>query len=99
MFWINEPNQITATHTDYGDINLDRRDMFIWLTGKFSKKILLQDELGTVHEISGRAMVFNTINWHCSKGHSDYVSWSLRIDGKFNTEWAKRVGISEYYGL
>jgi hypothetical protein len=99
MFWINEPNQITAFHTDYGNINLDRRDMFIWLTGKFSKKILLQDELGTVNEISSRAMVFNTINWHCSKGHSDCVSWSIRIDGKFNSEWAERVGIKEYYGL
>jgi hypothetical protein len=99
MFWINEPNQITAAHTDYGNINLDKRDMFIWLTGRFSKKILIHDELGTLHEISSRAMVFNTINWHCSKGHADYVSWSLRIDGRFNTEWAERVGIREYYRL
>lgn len=99
MFWINEPNQVTAMHTDYGNIDLDKRDMFIWLTGKHSKKILLSDEPGSIHEISSRAMVFNTINWHCSKGHSDYASWSLRIDGKFNTEWAERVGVKEYYGL
>jgi hypothetical protein len=99
MFWINEPAQITAAHTDYGNINQDKRDKFIWLTGKFSKRILLHDGLGTVHEISSRAMVFNTINWHCSKGHCDYVSWSLRIDGKFNTDWAERAGIKEYFGL
>lgn len=98
MFWINESNQITAAHTDYGDINLDKRDMFIWLTGRFSKKILLHDESG-MYEISSRAMVFNTINWHCSKGHSEYTSWSLRIDGKFNAQWAEQVGIKEYYGL
>ena len=98
MFWINEPNQITAIHTDYGNVNLDKRDMFIWLTGRYPKQLLLKDK-DTVCETTSKAIVFNTVNWHCSKGHSDYVSWSLRIDGKFNTEWAKRAGISEYYGL
>ena len=100
MFWINEPNQITAMHTDYGNPNLDKRDPFIWFTGRYAKKILLRDDSSTViHESNSRAMVFNTINWHCSKGHSDFISWSLRVDGKFNVEWADRVGIREYYGL
>ena len=98
MFWINEPNQITAMHTDYGNVNLDKRDMFIWLTGRYQKRLVLKDD-DTSCETTSKALVFNTVNWHCSKGHSDYVSWSLRIDGKFNSAWAEKVGIKEYYGL
>jgi hypothetical protein len=100
MFWINEPNQITASHTDYGNTSSDKRDMFIWLTGRYSKKILLRDDnANVICETNSRALVFNNVNWHGSQGHSDYASWSLRIDGKFNVEWAKRAGIKEYYGL
>lgn len=100
MFWINEPNQKTAFHTDYGDIQLDKRDMFIWLTGKHPKKLLLMDsKTHQVFETSSKALVFNTINWHGSKGHADYTSWSLRIDGVFNPDWANKVGIKEYYGV
>jgi hypothetical protein len=98
LFWINEPNQLTAIHTDYSNIELDKRDMFIWLTGRYSKSILLKDnETGETQETNSRAMVFNTVNWHATKGHTNYVSWSLRIDGSFNAEWAKKVGIKEYY--
>lgn len=100
MFWISEPNQITALHTDYGNPTLDKRDTFIWLTGRYAKKILLRDDSSNiVHEADSRAMVFNTVNWHCSKGHVDFTSWSLRIDGRFNAEWADRAGIRAYYGL
>ncbi len=100
MFWINEPNQITAMHTDYGNPQLDKRDMFIWLTGTNSKKILLKgNDSETIYETNSKAMIFNTINWHGSKGHPDYVSWSLRIDGAFNPEWAEKVGIREYFNI
>lgn len=100
MFWINEPNQITATHTDYGNVDLGNRDMFIWLTGRYPKTILLSDnETKEIHETNTRALVFNTVNWHGSKGHRDCVSWSLRIDGSFNPDWAEKVGIREYYKL
>jgi hypothetical protein len=100
MFWINEPNQKTALHTDYGNVTLDKRDMFIWLTGRYPKSLLLMDnETKQIFETNARAMVFNTINWHGSKGHTDYVSWSLRIDGLFDPDWAQKVGIKEYYGV
>lgn len=36
---------------------------------------------------------------HGSKGHTDYVLWSLRIDGLFDPDWAQKVGIKEYYGV
>jgi hypothetical protein len=98
LFWINEPNQKTAFHTDYGDINSDNRDMFIWLTGQYPKTLLLLDDTtNKIYETNNRALVFNNVNWHCSKGHSDYVSWSLRIDGVFNPIWAEKVGIKNYF--
>jgi hypothetical protein len=100
MFWINEPGQHTALHTDYGNINSNKKDMFIWLTGRFRKKIVLQDEVtGELHTSSHRAMIFNTINWHGSYGHDSCSSWSLRVDGNFNPEWAEKVGIREHYNI
>jgi len=98
LFWINEPSQRTALHTDYGNINSEKRDMFIWLTGKFRKKILIKDDVtGEIHVSPHSAMVFNTVNWHGSCGHDEFSSWSLRIDGTFNPEWAEAVGIKDYY--
>lgn len=100
MFWINEPRQQTAFHTDYGNYNLDKRDMFIWITGRVSKKLIIKDPLTEELSVSPyRAMVFNTINWHASCGDDNFTSWSIRIDGSFNPEWANRVGVKEYYNL
>lgn len=100
MFWINEPSQKTALHTDYGNFNIDKRDMFIWITGRIRKKLLIKNtETGEILTSPYRAMVFNTINWHGSCGHEELTSWSLRVDGVFNPEWAARVGIKEYYNL
>jgi hypothetical protein len=98
LFWINEPSQRTALHTDYGNINSEKRDMFIWLTGKFRKKILIKDtDTDELHMSPYRAMVFNTVNWHGSCGHDEFSSWSLRIDGTFDPIWAEAVGIKDYY--
>ena len=98
LFWINEPAQQTTLHTDYGNINSEKRDMFIWLTGKFRKKILIKDnDTGELHESSYRAMVFNNVNWHSSCGDDQFSSWSLRIDGVFNPRWAEDAGIKDYY--
>lgn len=100
MFWINEPSQLSAFHTDYGNLNSDKKDMFIWLTGNFRKKILIKDtETGNIHSSPYRAMTFNNINWHGSCGDSNSTSWSLRIDGIFAKSWAESVGIKGYFNL
>lgn len=100
MFWINEPAQRTAFHTDYGNYNLDKRDMFIWITGRIRKSLMVKDdETGEIFTSPHRAMVFNTIDWHGSCGDDEFTSWSFRVDGVFNPEWAARVGIKEYYNL
>lgn len=100
IFWINEPNQKTAFHRDYSDDRLDMRDSFIWLTGKNKKRLLLKDpDNGEEHMSDCRALVFDSTNPHCSQGNELFTSWSLRIDGTFNAEWATKAGIAEYYGV
>ena len=95
-----EPGQTTAIHTDYGDINSEKKDMFIWLTGRFKKKIILKDEnTNNVYISPHRAMIFNNVNWHGSIGNDQFSSWSLRIDGVFSPEWANAVNLTEYFKL
>jgi hypothetical protein len=100
MFWINEPEQRTVLHTDYGNKNSTRKDMFIWITGINPKSMILYDDhTGVEHIVDSRACIFNNNNWHCSKGNSLHTSWSLRIDGVFNADWARAAGLAEYFGL
>lgn len=100
MFWINEPSQQTAFHSDHGNINSDLRDMFIWLTGVNRKQMLLQDsETSEIYTSTSSALTFNSANWHCSLGNPNFTSWSLRIDGTFDKNWAQSVGIDEYYNI
>lgn len=100
MFWIAEPGQKTTMHTDYGNYNSNNRDMFIWITGINPKQLVVLDT-DTGNEITSttRACTFNSNNWHCGKGHQHYTSWSLRIDGVFNPDWARRAGINEFYNI
>lgn len=100
LFWINEPGQTSAIHSDYGNQNFNRKDMFIWLTGKFPKRMVLHDkENNQSFVVPNRAIVFNSLNWHSSIGHENLASWSLRIDGVFDSDWAEKAGIKDYYNL
>lgn len=100
MFWINEPGQTTAIHSDYGDTGSEKKDMFIWLTGRFKKKIIIKDEnISDIYISPHRAMIFNNVNWHGSIGNDQFSSWSLRIDGVFSPEWANAVNLTEYFKL
>lgn len=100
LFWINEPNQKTAWHRDYPDNNLNKRDPFIWLTGKNKKRLMLKDpDTGKDFISDCRALTFNSTNPHCSLGNEVYTSWSLRIDGVFNKEWATKANIAEYFNV
>lgn len=99
IFWINEPNQKTAFHRDYSDNN-NIRDSFIWLTGKNKKKLVLKDSNTNEEHITNcRAVVFDSMNPHCSQGNEFFTSWSLRIDGLYNKDWATKVGIAEYFSV
>ena len=103
LFWINEPCQKTAFHRDYpaNDVkHKDVKDPFIWLTGIVPKKLVVNDpDTGETHHSTSRACVFSTHNIHSSLGHPECAAWSLRIDGKFNKDWAIKAGIAEYFNL
>jgi len=103
IFWINEPSQKTAFHRDYpkNDVTYkDNKDPFIWLTGVIPKRLVIKDhDTGETHYSTSRAGVFSTHNVHASEGHPQFVAWSLRIDGKFNKDWAVKAGIAEYFGI
>lgn len=99
IFWINEPGQSTTLHRDY-QLGKGRNDPFIWFTGIIPKQLsILDTETNTMHYSTSRACVFDSNNIHASKGHPTYVAWSLRVDGRFNKEWAEKAGISEYFNL
>lgn len=103
LFWVNEPCQKTAFHRDYPENDLkhkDVKDTFIWLTGIIPKRLIVKDtDTGEIHRSDSRACVFNTHNVHSSEGHPQCAAWSLRIDGKFNKDWAAKAGIAEYFNL
>lgn len=100
-FWINEPNQKISLHIDgIPGVSTDKKAMFIWLTGKFPKNLVLYDDIKhQEHVIPNRAVLFNNLNWHRTNGHPEVSAWSLRIDGIFNKDWAKKVGVDRYFNL
>lgn len=101
IFWISEPGQTTALHRDHFDQDLwKNRDPFIWLTGQYPKRLQVMDDVtGESHYSNCRACVFDANNLHASVGHTQFSAWSLRIDGVYNKEWAKRAGIAEYFNI
>jgi hypothetical protein len=103
IFWITESCQKTAFHRDYAETYArykNVKDQFIWLTGVIPKRLVVKDsDTGKLHFSTSRACVFGTHNIHSGEGHPQYAAWSLRIDGKFNKEWAEKAGISEYFNL
>ena len=97
IFWINEPGQSTTLHRDY-PVGEGLNDPFIWLTGIIPKQLTILDKTtNTIHYSTSRACVFDSNNIHASKGHPQHAAWSLRIDGKFNKEWAEKAGIADHF--
>jgi hypothetical protein len=85
---------------EYIDVSSQVKDMFIWITGiNLENLIIYDDETNTEHTSDSRSCVFNTSNWHCSRGHKKYIARSLRIDSGFNKDWAKVAGIDTYFSL
>jgi hypothetical protein len=97
IFWINESGQSTTLHRDY-PVGEGLNDPFIWLTGIIPKQLTILDKTtNTIHYSTSRACVFDSNNIHASKGHPQHAAWSLRIDGKFNKEWAEKAGIADHF--
>ena len=99
VLFINWAGQKGSIHRDYYDTNLNnRKDQFIWISSKHPKKFFLFDDTtNQKHYNNYRACIFNNCNFHGSENNQNYATWSLRIDGIFNRQWSKEIGLEKYY--
>lgn len=92
IFFIQLQGQNTPPHVDEDQNNIpegySRQKEFLWLTPPTNPKKLLIDG---VH--AGNLVWFNNYTTHETVAE-DNVRWSLRIDGKFTSEFKNRLGIS-----
>jgi hypothetical protein len=94
LLFFNAPNEPHSIHKDLYvgfpdnfmliNLDLDRKDIFIL------------DDSGNRHIVRSKAFVFDPRNYHGTVG-KDFYSWTLRIDGKFNKEWAESMGFWEFF--
>jgi hypothetical protein len=94
LFFFNSPKEPHSIHKDSWtgqnpnfiliNLNPDRKDVFVY------------DETAKKHIITSKVSVFDVRNFHGSAG-KDFYSWTLRIDGIYNKEWAESIGIWEHF--
>ena len=60
------------------------------------KEVYLLDNDGNKTVIDSEVSVFDARNWHGTI-NKEYYSWTLRVDGMFNKQWAESVGIWEHF--
>jgi len=93
IMWRNRAHQPGTIHKD---TYLGTPDSFILINLNPDRKVLfLLDDDGNEVPITSKAFIFDPRNWHGSRG-LNFSGWTLRIDGKFNEDWSKHVGIDEY---
>lgn len=94
VFFTNAPNESSSLHKD---TFVGHVDNFILLNLHPERKtIFIYDEEHDAHlNIDSKAFVFDPRNWHGATSSSH--SWTLRIDGKFDPDWARSLGIWEYF--
>lgn len=96
IFFISMPGQKGIIHNDYGDFK-HKKDQFVWITGKVKKSFFIYDDLtNTKIYNTGRAIIFNNCDYHGTENENHYVAWSLRIDGVFKDEWAKKINLENW---
>ena len=94
IFWLNAPGEPGAIHKDEF-INRPDHHMLINLHPDRKDLFILDDE-GNKQVIQSRAYVFDGRNFHGTQG-KDFYSWTIRIDGVFNKEWAESIGIWDHF--
>lgn len=92
LVFINEPGVVSTPHRDYGD-SRSRRDPFIWLSiGDRKRFWVYDDKTNTKHYITEQVVTFDNADWHGSDP-SEYVGWSIRVDGVFKKEFLDKTGL------
>jgi len=94
VMFLNSPKE---PHSIHKDTYVGWPDNFILINLDPDRKdIFILDDTGSKHVVTSKAFVFDPRNYHGTVG-KDYYSWTLRIDGKFNKEWAESLGLWEHF--
>ena len=94
VFWFNAPGEGGAIHKDQF---IGRPDHFILINLNLdSKDLFVLDNNGNKHIIKSRAFAFDGRNFHGTQGKDSY-SYTFRIDGVYNKEWAESIGVWDHF--
>jgi hypothetical protein len=95
IFFFNSPYDQHAMHKDH---YFGNPEQFILINLQPNRKefFIINRHDGSETVIPSNVIVFDPRNYHGTRG-LEYYSWTLRIDGKFNEEWAKSIGIWEHF--
>jgi hypothetical protein len=97
LFFISPAGSEGIIHRDNKGLD-EYIDHFIWITGKFPKKLFLYDtDTGEKHISNHRAMYFMNHNYHGTRNDSDYWSWSLRVDGIFTDNFLESTRLNLFF--
>ena len=95
--FVNEPNCNTPRHHDPPTNLVSAKDQFIWITLDSRKKFFVYDPATEEkHYLSGHIGIFDNYNYHGSES-SDFASYSIRIDGRFTSEFLKKTGMAGHF--
>lgn len=94
QFFINTDGHGTPIHRDYADKS--RMDQFIWIRFFNNKQFFVYDSDDKIkHYVQGHIATFDNHQWHGSEPGPG-MGLSLRVDGKFNSEFLDKTGLVDY---
>lgn len=95
LIFINEPGNYGPLHTDQAD-HKSKKEPFIWINIDNRKKFWIMDlDTDTRHDVSANVITFESADWHGSDP-TEYVGWSLRVDGVFSKEFLTKSGLDQW---
>jgi len=94
QFFINTDGHGTPIHRDYA--NKSHGDQFIWIRFFDNKQFFVYDSDDKIkHYVQGHIATFDNHQWHGSEPGPG-IGLSLRVDGKFNSEFLDKTGLVDY---
>jgi hypothetical protein len=92
IFFIHEHDCELLIHRD-GVNYKPHKNEFLWINPTIDKEFFIWDEITqTKHVVTSPVAFFNDMDMH-GGGRPKYMTWSLRVDGKFTSEFKKLIGI------
>lgn len=92
LFFIHEHDCKLLIHRD-GLSYAPHGNEFLWFNPGGTKKFFIYDEEKDArHYVESSAAFFNDLDMH-GGDPTEYASWSLRVDGRFSSEFKKNLGI------